>query len=150
MPIEAWTRRSRMSMASMIATDYRIPAMQTALIDSALVAQGTLVALAGYLLGSISFAIVVSRLMTLPDPRSYGSKNPGATNVLRSGSKAAAVLTLAGDAGKGWLAVWLAWVWAGDAALAAGGRVGGFSRPLLSPFHPVQRGEKVGPPPGPV
>lgn len=61
-----------------------------------------------YLLGSISFAIVVSRLMALPDPRSYGSKNPGATNVLRTGKKAAAVLTLAGDAGKGALAVWLA------------------------------------------
>src|SRR5258705_12023067 len=102
MPIEAWTRRSRMSMASMVATDYRIPAMQTALIDSALVAQGTLVALAAYLLGSISFAIVVSRLMTLPDPRSYGSKNPGATNVLRSGSKAPPGPTLAGEAGKGW------------------------------------------------
>jgi glycerol-3-phosphate acyltransferase PlsY len=62
-------------------------------------------AIAGYLLGSISFAVVVTRLMRLPDPRSYGSKNPGATNVLRSGSKAAAVLTLLGDAAKGWLAV---------------------------------------------
>jgi acyl phosphate:glycerol-3-phosphate acyltransferase len=61
-----------------------------------------------YLLGSVSFAIVVSKLMRLPDPRAYGSKNPGATNVLRSGSKVAAILTLAGDAGKGWLAVWLA------------------------------------------
>jgi glycerol-3-phosphate acyltransferase PlsY len=60
-----------------------------------------------YLLGSVSFAVVVSRLMGLADPRSYGSKNPGATNVLRSGSKAAAVLTLAGDAAKGWLAVYL-------------------------------------------
>src|SRR5258705_9079041 len=111
MPIEAWTRRSRMSMASMIATDYRIPAMQTALIDSALVAQGTLVALAAYALGSVSFAIVVSRLMTLPDPRSYGSKNPGATHVLRTRSKAPAALTLAGDAGEGWLAGWLCWPW---------------------------------------
>jgi glycerol-3-phosphate acyltransferase PlsY len=61
-----------------------------------------------YLLGSVSFAIVVSKLMRLPDPRGYGSKNPGATNVLRSGSKVAAILTLAGDAGKGWLAVWMA------------------------------------------
>src|SRR3954471_19110099 len=67
-----------------------------------------LIVVIAYLLGSVSFAIVVSRLMRLPDPRSYGSKNPGATNVLRSGSKAAAILTLAGDAGKGWLAVWLA------------------------------------------
>src|SRR2546425_12483604 len=63
---------------------------------------------AAYLLGSVSFAIVVSKLMRLPDPRSYGSKNPGATNVLRTGSRAAAVLTLIGDAAKGWLAVWLA------------------------------------------
>jgi glycerol-3-phosphate acyltransferase PlsY len=67
-----------------------------------------LTVLAAYCIGSVSFAIVVSRLMRLPDPRSYGSKNPGATNVLRTGKKAAAVLTLAGDAGKGWLAVWLA------------------------------------------
>ncbi|HEX5639257.1 MAG TPA: glycerol-3-phosphate 1-O-acyltransferase PlsY [Burkholderiaceae bacterium] len=61
-----------------------------------------------YLIGSLSFAVVVSRAMGLADPRSYGSKNPGATNVLRSGNKAAAVLTLLGDAAKGWLAVWLA------------------------------------------
>jgi len=62
---------------------------------------------AAYLIGSISFAVVVSRTLGLADPRTYGSKNPGATNVLRSGSKAAAVLTLLGDAVKGWLAVWL-------------------------------------------
>ncbi|HQR19474.1 MAG TPA: glycerol-3-phosphate 1-O-acyltransferase PlsY [Burkholderiaceae bacterium] len=62
---------------------------------------------AAYLLGSVSFAVIVSRAMGLADPRTYGSKNPGATNVLRSGSKAAAVLTLLGDALKGWLAVWL-------------------------------------------
>ncbi|HYR33969.1 MAG TPA: glycerol-3-phosphate 1-O-acyltransferase PlsY [Burkholderiales bacterium] len=67
-----------------------------------------LVVLGAYLLGSVSFAIVVSKLMQLPDPRSYGSKNPGATNVLRSGSKAAAIATLVGDGAKGWLAVWLA------------------------------------------
>src|SRR5688572_33270165 len=67
--------------------------------------------LAAYLLGSVSFAIVVSRLARLPDPRSYGSGNPGATNVLRTGKKLAAALTLAGDAGKGWLAVWLAGVY---------------------------------------
>ena len=65
-------------------------------------------AVLAYLLGSVSFAIVVSKAMRLPDPRSYGSHNPGATNVLRSGSKAAAILTLAGDALKGWLAVFLA------------------------------------------
>ncbi len=60
-----------------------------------------------YTLGSVPFAVVVSRLMGLSDPRSYGSGNPGATNVLRSGSKAAAAATLVLDAGKGWLAVWL-------------------------------------------
>ena len=61
-----------------------------------------------YLIGSISFAVVVSRGFGLSDPRTYGSKNPGATNVLRSGNKAAAVLTLVGDCAKGWFAVWLA------------------------------------------
>ncbi len=61
-----------------------------------------------YLLGSISFAIVVSRVAGLADPRSFGSKNPGATNVLRSGNKGAAAATLILDAVKGWLAVWLA------------------------------------------
>jgi len=63
---------------------------------------------AAYLLGSISFGIVVCRAFGLPDPRTTGSGNPGATNVLRSGKKAAAVLTLLGDALKGWVAVWLA------------------------------------------
>jgi glycerol-3-phosphate acyltransferase PlsY len=61
-----------------------------------------------YLIGSLSFAVIVSRAMGLPDPHSYGSGNPGATNVLRSGRKSAALLTLIGDAAKGWLAVWLA------------------------------------------
>ncbi|RFC34646.1 MAG: glycerol-3-phosphate acyltransferase PlsY [Candidatus Nitrotoga sp. LAW] len=64
--------------------------------------------LCAYLLGSVSFAVIMSRLFTLPDPRTYGSHNPGATNVLRSGNKWAAILTLLGDAAKGWLAVWLA------------------------------------------
>ena len=80
--------------------------------------QTALIALAAYLLGSISFAIVTSRILRLPDPRSYGSKNPGATNVLRSGSRVAAALTLAGDAGKGWLAVWLAALYTGEAPAA--------------------------------
>ena len=62
-------------------------------------------ALLGYLVGSLSFAVIVSRAMGLNDPRTYGSKNPGATNVLRSGSKAAAVVTLVLDAAKGWLPV---------------------------------------------
>src|SRR6201987_189708 len=64
--------------------------------------------IAAYLIGSISFAVVVSKLFGLADPRTYGSKNPGATNVLRSGNKAAAIVTLIGDGAKGWLAVWLA------------------------------------------
>ncbi len=63
--------------------------------------------LIAYLIGSISFAVLVSRAFGLPDPRTYGSGNPGATNVLRTGKKAAAVLTLLGDAFKGWLAVML-------------------------------------------
>jgi glycerol-3-phosphate acyltransferase PlsY len=67
-----------------------------------------LAVIAAYLLGSIPFAIISSRIFGLADPRSYGSKNPGATNVLRSGNKAAAVFTLLGDASKGWLAVYLA------------------------------------------
>lgn len=67
--------------------------------------------LLSYLLGSIPFAVVVSRLMGLQDPRSFGSGNPGATNVLRTGNKKAAMLTLMGDAAKGWLAVVLA-AWA--------------------------------------
>lgn len=61
-----------------------------------------------YLIGSISFAVVMSRVFGLSDPRTYGSKNPGATNVLRSGSKKAAIATLVGDCVKGWFAVWLA------------------------------------------
>jgi glycerol-3-phosphate acyltransferase PlsY len=67
-----------------------------------------LLAFAAYLLGSISFAVVASRAFGLADPRTYGSGNPGATNVLRSGNKTAAVVTLLGDALKGWVAVWLA------------------------------------------
>jgi glycerol-3-phosphate acyltransferase PlsY len=63
--------------------------------------------LLAYLIGSISFAVIVSRAFGLPDPRTYGSGNPGATNVLRSGKKAAAGLTLLGDSVKGWLAVFV-------------------------------------------
>lgn len=63
---------------------------------------------AAYLIGSVPFAVLTSRAMGLADPRTYGSGNPGATNVLRSGSKTAAALTLGGDALKGWVAVWLA------------------------------------------
>ena len=80
----------------------------------------TLVAVvAAYLLGSVSFALVASRLFGIADPRSYGSKNPGATNVLRSGHKGAAILTLIGDAAKGWLAVFLASRYSVEYGLAA-------------------------------
>lgn len=67
-----------------------------------------LLAAAAYLLGSVSFAVIVSRAFGLPDPRTYGSGNPGATNVLRTGRRAAAALTLLGDCVKGWLAVVIA------------------------------------------
>lgn len=73
----------------------------------------TLVFVVGaYLLGSVSFAVLMSKAFGLADPRTYGSGNPGATNVLRSGKKAAAALTLLGDAAKGWLAVVLAMAFA--------------------------------------
>ena len=72
-----------------------------------------------YLIGSISFAVVVSKCMRLPDPHSYGSGNPGATNVLRTGNKLAAILTLIGDALKGYLAVMLARVLLGDESLTS-------------------------------
>jgi glycerol-3-phosphate acyltransferase PlsY len=109
--------------------------------------QTALIALAAYLLGSISFAIVMSKVMGLPDPRSYGSKNPGATNVLRSGNRIAAALTLAGDAGKGWLAVWLAALYTGevpaaglDAALAG---LCAYLGHLFPVFHGFRGGKGV-------
>jgi glycerol-3-phosphate acyltransferase PlsY len=95
---------------------------------------------AAYCLGSISFAIVVSWLLRLPDPRSYGSKNPGATNVLRTGRKAAAVLTLAGDAGKGWAAVWLASFFTTEVALAG---LAAFLGHLFPVFHRFRGGKGV-------
>ena len=106
--------------------------------------QTLLIALCAYLLGSISFAVLVSKLMGLPDPRSYGSKNPGATNVLRSGSKVAAALTLLGDAGKGALAVGLTGLYTGESPVA------GFDAPLagamafLGHLYPVYHGFKGG------
>jgi len=109
---------------------YRIGAMQTALT-----------VLGAYLLGSVSFAIVVSRLAGLPDPRTYGSKNPGATNVLRTGRRLVAALTLAGDAGKGWLAVWLALLFAPQAAAYAAVAV--FAGHLFPVFHRFQGGKGV-------
>lgn len=76
-------------------------------------------AVLAYLIGSLSFAVIVSRLWGLPDPRTYGSGNPGATNVLRTGRKSAAVATLAGDALKGWLGVHVARLVAGPEAVDA-------------------------------
>lgn len=81
-------------------------------MSNALVALAFVVA--AYLMGSIPFAVVSSRLFGLADPRSYGSKNPGATNVLRSGNKAAATTTLIGDLAKGWLAVFVARTYGAD------------------------------------
>jgi glycerol-3-phosphate acyltransferase PlsY len=80
--------------------------------------------IAAYLIGSLSFAVIVSRALSLPDPRSYGSGNPGATNVLRTGRKLAALLTLLGDGGKGWLAVFLAARYAPDYGVDAAGVAG--------------------------
>ena len=102
------------------------------------------VLVASYLVGSLSFAVIVSRLMGLNDPRSYGSKNPGATNVLRSGNKLAAVVTLVLDAVKGWLPMALVhWQGAayglGDGALAAAGLAA-----FLGHLYPVFFGFKGG------
>ena len=79
----------------------------------------SLVAVAGaYLVGSLSFAVIVSRLMGLNDPRTYGSGNPGATNVLRSGNKVAAAVTLLLDAVKGWVPVWVVAQWGSELGLS--------------------------------
>ena len=96
---------------------------------------------AAYLLGSISFGIVVSRVAGLPDPRTYGSKNPGATNVLRTGKRAMAALTLLGDVAKGFVAVWIALVLAPWAAAYAG--VAAFLGHLYPVFHRFQGGKGV-------
>jgi len=108
----------------------------------------TLAVIAGaYLVGSISFAVLVSKLFGLPDPHSYGSGNPGATNVLRTGNKAAAALTLAGDGLKGFVAVWLAhrlgasW---GDASLTtAGAALAVFLGHVYPIFHRFAGGKGV-------
>jgi glycerol-3-phosphate acyltransferase PlsY len=98
-------------------------------------------AFAAYLLGSVSFAILISRLMRLPDPRSYGSKNPGATNVLRTGRKVAAVLTLAGDSLKGFVAVVLALIYLPESAPYVG--LAAFLGHLYPLFHRFQGGKGV-------
>jgi glycerol-3-phosphate acyltransferase PlsY len=102
--------------------------------------QTALCVLAAYLIGSISFAVVVSRVMRLPDPRSYGSKNPGATNVLRTGSRPAAVLTLFGDAAKGGVAVLLAQPFTTELALVG---LAAFVGHLYPVFHRFQGGKGV-------
>ena len=106
--------------------------------------ESVLIALAAYCLGSISFAVFVSRLMGLPDPRSYGSKNPGATNVLRSGSRLAAGLTLLGDTGKGALAVWLATLWTGTPAAAGVEAPVAGAMAFLGHLYPAFHGFKGG------
>ena len=103
--------------------------------------------LLAYLIGSISFAVLVSRAMGLSDPRSYGSGNPGATNVLRSGNKLAAILTLVGDAAKGAVAVLLAQAFAarfgftGFVITCAG--LAAFIGHLYPVFHRFQGGKGV-------
>lgn len=106
--------------------------------------QTALIAIAAYCLGSVSFAVFVSKAMGLPDPHSYGSNNPGATNVLRTGNRLAAALTLVGDAGKGALAVGLTVLYTGESAIA------GFDAPFagamafLGHLYPVFHGFKGG------
>jgi glycerol-3-phosphate acyltransferase PlsY len=101
-----------------------------------------------YLIGSISFAVVVSKCMRLPDPYSYGSGNPGATNVLRTGNKRAAVFTLLGDALKGWLAVVIARVVLGDSGLTQGTSAWIFCGVVIAVFlghlYPLFHGFKGG------
>ena len=99
-----------------------------------------------YALGSISFAVVVSKAMGLPDPYTHGSKNPGATNVLRTGNKLAAVLTLLGDAAKGWVAVTIARAVLGDPASESNNMLLGFVAiaVFLGHLYPIFHGFKGG------
>jgi glycerol-3-phosphate acyltransferase PlsY len=95
------------------------------------------------LIGSLPFAVIVSRALGLPDPRTYGSGNPGATNVLRTGRKIAALLTLAGDAGKGWLAVFLAVRYGLDGIAVAVCALAAFLGHLFSVFLGFKGGKGV-------
>lgn len=101
------------------------------------VALALLVLLGAYLLGSIPFAVVVSRALGLADPRSFGSGNPGATNVLRGGNRLAAVLTLIGDAAKGALAVLLCRALAEPLSLAAAVAAWAGAAAFLGHLYPV-------------
>ena len=109
--------------------------------DNVLTSLGMLVG--AYILGSVPFAVVFSRLFGLQDPRTYGSGNPGATNVLRSGNKAAAALTLIGDAAKGWLAVWLAIHFKTSPLLIAGVAIAVFLGHLYPIFLKFKGGKGV-------
>jgi len=99
--------------------------------------------LLAYLIGSLPFAVIVSKALGLPDPRSYGSGNPGATNVLRTGRKLAALLTLAGDGGKGWLAVFVAARYGLDAAGIAASALAVFLGHLFPVFLRFKGGKGV-------
>ncbi len=99
--------------------------------------------LLAYLLGSIPFAVISSRIFRLPDPRSYGSGNPGATNVLRTGKKAAALLTLFGDGIKGTAAVLLAQHYSGSQAVVAASALAVFSGHLFPVFLGFRGGKGV-------
>lgn len=103
-----------------------------------------LAVLAAYLVGSLSFAVIVSRLMGLNDPRSYGSKNPGATNVLRSGNKAAAALTLLLDGVKGWLPMALVTWFGRDYGLREGTLAAVGMAAFVGHLYPVFFGFKGG------
>lgn len=100
-----------------------------------------------YLIGSLSFAVIVSRAFGLPDPHTYGSGNPGATNVLRTGKRIAALLTLVGDCGKGWLAVHLALRWLPELGVeqrwAAACAVAVFLGHIFPVFHGFRGGKGV-------
>jgi glycerol-3-phosphate acyltransferase PlsY len=100
--------------------------------------------LIAYLIGSLSFAVFVSRALALPDPRTYGSGNPGATNVLRTGRKLAALLVLIGDGGKGWLAVFLGQRYAADFGVDAIGVAGCAVAVFLGHLFPLYFGFKGG------
>src|SRR3990170_6051004 len=100
--------------------------------------------LVGYLIGSLSFGVIVSRAFGLPDPHGYGSGNPGATNVLRTGRKAAALLTLLGDGGKGWLAVILAQRFAGGLGVEPAGGAGVAMAGFIGQLYPVFFGFRGG------
>ena len=97
----------------------------------------------GYLLGSLPFAVIVSRAFGIADPRSFGSGNPGATNVLRSGHKAAALLTLVGDGAKGWLAMWLAARFGGDGLAVAVAGIAAFFGHVFPLFLKFKGGKGV-------